>query len=469
MNNVRIMDDTYLKEIATTIRTLHHSENNYSASDMSENILNADFGIIFNSGWGGVIVNDGLALANKYASNVQEFFPIIGYGVTNCYRTFFNCRNAIGEPIVKSNLVDSMGETFADCWRITGAPQCGTNVTNLTKAYYNCVSLDGEMKDIDPTFRNVTLASQAFYNDSNLHGKAVYLENATNLYQTYWHCYALDGYGYIGENVIDAREAFMDCYNLKGAMIMGSDRTPSKLVNMQNVYRNCYNIIDGLETYDDYKINLSSVTNMDNAFANCYNMRGIPYVSPIVAGVGLMNAYYECQNIYGAPMFSPLATDGQNMYYNCGNLTGMLDETSYTKIARVDHMFYNCHNIHGSMFFPATATNIVNAFTNCSKLGGLYFACTNASLLKALNMANAFVRPKGSDRLNIVFAAVAVFNVAIAKTVTGCNMSTAEINNGMIVNLPYCYNNGKIYGYTNRVCNRVSYNEEYNIYMYSMT
>lgn len=469
MNNVRIINDEYLKEIASTVRRLQHSENKYTATEMAENILNSDFGIMFNSDWGGAIINDGLSLPNKYASNVQEFFPIIGYGVTNCYRTFFNCRNAIGEPIVKSNLIDSMGETFADCWRITGAPQCGTHVTNLTKAYYNCVSLDGEMKAFDPTFINVKLAAQAFYNDSNLHGNAVYLENATNLYQTYWHCSALDGNGYIGENVTDARGAFSDCYNLKGAMIIGSDRTPSKLVSMQNAYRNCYNIINVLGTYGDYKINLSAVTNMDNAFANCYNMKGIPYVSPLVSGVGLMNAYYECQNIYGAPMFSPLATDGQNMYYNCGNLTGMMNEETYGKIARVDHMFYNCHNIHGSMFFPATATNIVNAFRNCSKLGGLYFACTNASLLKAVNMANAFVRPKGSDRLNIVFAAFKVFDVARVNSVTGCDMSTAEINNGMIVNLPYCYNNGKIYGFTNKVCNRISYNEEYNIYMYSMT
>lgn len=460
MNNIRLIDDTYLKDIATTVRTLQHSEDTYLPSEMSQKILDSDFGIVFDSPYGGVIMNDGLALANKYQSNVQEFFPIIGYGVTNCWRTYFNCRNVIGEPLMKSNLADSMGETFCDCWRLSGTPQCGTNVKNFTKAYYNCQNLDGELNQFDETFNSITLAGQAFYQDSRIRGNAICLPNATNLYQTYWKCSDMGGTGYVGENVTDCREAFLDCFNLKGATFMGED---PKATTIQNIYRNCYNV-NKLE-FNNAKL----ITNMDNAFANCYNMTGHPYVSPLVAGVGLMNAYYECQNITGVPMFSPLATDGQNMYYNCGNLTGMMDENSYAKIARVDHMFYNCRNLGGSLFFPATATNFVNAFTNCAKLGGVVLTQTNAAVLKQLNMLNAFVRPKGSDRINIIFQAAAVFNVAINEAVTGCVMSEAVINNGMIVNLPYCYNNGKIYGFTNRICNRVSYNEEFNIYMYSIT
>lgn len=452
--NVRLIQDSTLSNMANSIRSRLNNNSPITPINFSNAINNVNFGIVFVGGYGGAAINAGTSLNKKYSNNKTWMFPIVGNEVTDMFQAFNGCSNLAGEPMCGSN-VWTMYQAYKECINLVGNAATGINVNNLSEAYYNCSNLNGIITSYTPKVVN---AHGAFFNCSNLIGPLTiwtdpYLVN--DISQAFEECVNLTGSNTVlcPPTVINGYRAYYNCQNITGSVVLGPN-----LNNVQAMYYECHNI--NAETSS----NIPNIRDMSYIFYNCYNLRGNG-----VSGKNATNmaySYYECQNLDGSAQILNNVTDATAAFYNCSNLHG--SPFVGTKAVNLCNVFWNCINMHGSVDLPATVKNINAGFYNCECMDTIVIRPTNASILSKANMLGAFIRTTHNKRLNIIFAARGVYNVAKGDdTIVGCTLGT-EVANAETILMPYAYANGEYYGYSSINVARGCFNEEYNIYLYSI-
>lgn len=191
--------------------------------------------------------------------NINTSNILIGSNVTNISYAYYNCRNLTESPICGSNVVD-MSYAYRGCYNLTGNPVCGNNVTDMRFAYCYC---------------------------DNVTGSPMCGEKVINMYYTYTNCHSLTGSPTCGNNVINMSGTYRNCRSLTGTAACGKNVT-----DMSFAYANCYynlttaacgeNVINMAYAYSNCK-NLTTaacganVINMTNAYPYCYHLRGNGY------------------------------------------------------------------------------------------------------------------------------------------------------------------------------------------------
>lgn len=451
VNNVKLIRPSTLRGICDAVRLRRNNqEERYNISNLANTILDTDFGIFFPGGYGGVAIDQGTNLYRKYLNNATMMAPIIGRDVTDCREAFRNCKNLFGNPLMKSDICNSMQATFRDCPNITGEPEIGNNVEDLSFAFYQCSNITGNV----PSRDNVTNSAQAFYGCYNLNGYSPNFPNTTNSDHSFFECQSLIGDAYLGDYVQNVVYMYYNCSNLNGNIYGNPQLVPS----MEYSFYNCTNLVGRPVSPDN-------VTNMAFAYQYCYNIVGSAPCGNKVTQ--MQNAYYDCVNLNGAPIIGPNVTTAINAFYNCHSLMGTPVIYS-AKLGSMVGTFYNCTNMTGTVDTPATVTDLRNTFYNCCNIEGIIIRSTNANSLNT-RMDSCYIRENFSKRLNVVFSARAIYNYGCRSSVCGCALTAEEVfTEPFNVRLPYTYANGKWYGYKEMAVNRVRYNEEYNIYIYSV-
>lgn len=184
----------------------------------------------------------------------------------------------------------------------------------------------------------------------------------------------------------------------------------SEVVNMQNMFNNCYSLItiplldtsnvtimanmfsgcSSLTTIPSLEVskvistasmfsgcsalktipllNTSKVNNMSYMFSNCGSLKTIPLLdTPSVTNMSYM--FYDCWSLTTIPLLdTSKVTDASNMFYNCYSLTTIpLIDTS--KASKTLSMFYNCYMLREIPAINLKASYNYNyLFYNCYKL-----------------------------------------------------------------------------------------------------
>ena len=499
MSNLKFINDTILSNMADTIRERagenavsigNHYDDIWSPNSMDNNIYVEDMPKIINSmNFGhdvslgrysgtlhvGTIYsgNDPANMRNVFNGKDGVYFatgvPIVGYKVTDiqdCFRntkTFFgdamcgdnvvfaeraymDCLNLNGSPAIGNNVTNA-SNMYKGCVNLTGNPLIGANVVNMSNCYAECHSLDGVTtqkisrgESVLDVYCGLNLSNirMAFFNCYNLKGGALdfdfvnyFLDNSmipypnlTDMYRSFYECQNLDGNLYVGPNVSNLIETFYNCSNLKGSP-MSSNLAAS----------------------------------MAQTYYNCQGLTGAPKVGPLVAN--MLNCYYNCTNISGVPVINNNVTIATGAYYNCQNLTGT--PVIGLKVTTLADTFHNCRNMTGTADIPTTTTNLVNAFRNCTNLDGVVIRSNPTAAM----MAGAFVRDEFNHRLKVILPTRAAFNNAKGANPTGCTMGDVIVDN-VNVKVAYTYTNGYIYGYKTYEAKAYCYNEECNLYIFSL-
>lgn len=461
MSNLKLIATQTLSMIANAIREKDPDLNNppMTPLQMPNYIRIMDFhGYKFDGGEGGAALNLGTNLRAKFQNNALKMYPVISNQVTDMHQAFNNCRNLVGTPMCNDNVIYGC-QMYRDCWNLTGEPQSGDNIQDMSLSYYNDYNLTGNA----PLGPNVTNALQCYYNCSNLNGLIhINGSNIINLRQTFWNCSNLCGeITNIDPNVtLDTYQAFYNCQNIGGSPVCGSAVT-----DMTSMYENCYNL-NGRGCCGP------NVTVMTNAFYDCYNLTG-----PAVMGNKLVtayNVYRNCHYIYDA-VIPNTVTRIDNGFRDCYNLGRAYMSPAVQVFIGI---FNNCQNLTGSIIAGKETQYVTDCFYNCFKLQGVYIIGndnTQSSIYNLTRCANGFNRtaiddPKKLSRLNVVFSRRVTMQRLTHISVTGCTMSALETlaADNKTVSLPLTYSNGQIYGYKNYTCTAMQYNEEYNLYFYSL-
>lgn len=421
-----VMVDT-LRNICNAVRIRRNTNETFKIGYLSNIIDNTDFGIFFPGGYGGAAFDQGTNLYQKYRENTTFMAPIIGENVINCQEAFANCPNLFGPPLMKSDICTSMYKTFYCCSNLYGEVEIGKSVTNLSMAFSNCYNLYGDVPDI----RKVTNASKSFSN-----------------------CYNITGNVLLGENVKDISNAFEYCESLNGVLSCAGN---NYITNMKSAFQNCAKLMGS-------PISGPNVTDMGSCYYGCTNLTGHPLCGPKVTS--LYRTYYDCVNITGSPIIGEAVTNAYAAYYNCSNLRGTPNILSKT-VTDLSNAFYNCTNMTGTVEVPSSVKKLINTFYNCTNLGAVIIKGTNATELNETMQHGCFIRDNYSKRLNIIYSNKSVYEVGRSESVVGCELTAdMALPEPFNILLPYTYSNGKWYGYQNISVNRVSYNEERNIYVY---
>lgn len=466
MSNLKLIATSTLSRIANAIREKDPALNYPSMTpiQMSNYIRFMNLhGCSFPGGEGGYAISKGSYLNGTFQNNTVRMYPVITETVLEMRSAFNNCRNLIGAPECNKNVYDGY-QMYRDCWNLNGEPSPPNKVwslINMCQSYYNCVNISGNAS-VGPL---VTDGSYAYWNCSNLNGHIVYNKeyglNLVNMSHMFHNCVNLHGEPIISSNTTNMMNAYYNCQNLTGNAVV--DNTT---IEMNDMYENCYNL-NGRAACG------ANVVNMYRAYSNCYNLIG-----PAAFGKKVniaSRAYANCYNITDAVMSNSM-TRADFCFDSCRNL-GRSYFSPNIQIAI--GVYNNCRNLTGSIIFGKEVTYLQNCFRDCAKLQGVYIignSNANASSYNLTRVDNAFNRAGALaddlplSRLNVVFSQRVTMNRLATAQITGCTMTwgPALVNEEKIISLPLTYSNGMIYGYRNYTCLYQWYNEEHNLYFYSI-
>lgn len=451
-NTVRFIATETLSRIATAIREKDPDLGNPQMTpvQMAHYISILDpHGYKFDGGEGGVALNYGTNLRTKFQNNAVRMYPVISNQVTDMQQAFNNCRNLVGTPMCNDNVIYGH-QMYRDCWNLTGEPQTGDNLQFMSESYYNCVNIHGNA-NIGP---NVVQAQLAFWNCSNLDGNTLTIgPNVQNLRQTFYNCQNMGGYippQNHFTNLQDTYQAFYNCFKVQGEPIWGTQ------ADMSSAYQNC-------QCITGHAACAPQVTNMINAYNGCWNLEyGVNTPNATMAA----RCYENCYNLKVGALNVPKATASDKMYLNCYNLMlAIVPPLS----KNIQDMFGNCRNLRGSLILTTLPDNAQRAFENCEMLEGIYYpggvTDANGRLTNMLKCENRKVR------LNVVSQQRVGLTNFMKFGQCQCNMPAVTVldaNNKINVRLPLTYSNGMVYGNKYYECIAYTYNEEYNLYLYSM-
>lgn len=431
MSSVKFINDNILASLGNHIRfRLHDNSWRGRPSEFPNAIKRIDIGYIMPEGYVGLLVNSGLVMTNKFQNNQFLLCPWIGYDVTACDRAFNNCRNALGKPVMWGS-VSSMTDIYRNCINLTGEIEMLYSdyyPTTMIMSFTDCINITGNA----PNCPGVVNLDRTYLNCQSLNGHCGTYPNATYMYQTYANCYNLTGNPYVGPSVTNMKETFANCYNIVGDSMVSDAAT-----DMSWAYYGCNNL-----TGNAFSGN--AATNMLNAYRGCTNMKGRAFIGPNVTIA--TGAFANCENLGGTPLIGD-------------------------KVTNAMETFMGCKNLRGSVIYPNSCIGIERGCMDCESLSGVYIGFNgNAATYSAAKMSNAFYRTNHQNRLDIVCRLAGVFTNVRTGVATNCTMTAVETvtaENAFIVNLPYTYSNGQIYGYETHRCLKRSYNEEFNVYAYS--
>lgn len=250
----------------------------------------------------------GAPYAGQYVTDMNNAFArcknITGVAacpdnVTNFMSAYENC-SKLQTPKCGSN-VKSMAKSYANCDNLIGPPVVGSKVENMYRAYYHCYALKG-----NPVIQEtVTDLSGAYQDCANLTGAPVTGPLVKTMDYSYKGCVNLTGEPVCGNNVINMAYAYQQCRNLQGSAVCGNSVQYMNYAydNCRNItkaacgpevktlayaYRNCKNITEAVCG--------PNVTSMVGAYQGCNN------ITEAICGdnvVNLSNAYADCPNIRG--------------------------------------------------------------------------------------------------------------------------------------------------------------------------
>ena len=374
---------------------------------------------------------------------------VCGGYVPKSLLSYYRMNNNVGHA--------NFNKTFFNCGNISGEfnPICGLvgkeiYILDLNQAFYNCVNLGKYNRVIEEEDKYLTVKYVWNYRiDGNPTGPVyreiertvkVLVKNKFNLLPNLFNItYATSTY-----------QAFYECQHLTGDAICSD-----VAADMSNMYYNCWSL-DGNAACGQ------ATTTLSECYYNCTNLKKA-VCGPNVTT--LKNTYFNCTNLVGYAVCGPKVTTMLNAYQNCHNIQSIRQIGNLVRDVR--DAFRECHSLVGSAIMDFAVTYIANAFYNCRNLEGVYYQ-TGFNRSAAAHFVNAFYTPEPRvKRLNVVFNQKAYLTTCRAATVTGCEMTAEEAIDDTLIQLPLTYPNGRVYGYKNCIAKRMSYNEEYNIYMYS--
>ena len=178
--------------------------------------------------------------------------------VTNLHTSFANCFRLAGAPI-SSKYTQSMYGTFYNCSNLVGAPQVNENVNNLIGTFYRCQNITGQ-----PNMNsNVRMAIGTYYQCDNLIGSPAPEVPAVSIARMYYGCDNLAGSPSNINNALVTSMAYYDCPNMYGtfywdvdgidqasavnAYAMFYNRNTSNYLNIYVRYNQC--ILNALVNY----------------------------------------------------------------------------------------------------------------------------------------------------------------------------------------------------------------------------
>ncbi len=203
-------------------------------------------------------------------------------------------------------------------------------------------------------YNDITNMAEAFVNCTNLTGNPVCGSNVTDMNSAYYNCRNLTGNPVCGDKVTTMYQAYEYCYNLTGSPVCGPNVT-----NMNSAYYYCANLTGA-------PVCGNNVTDMGGTYYCCYNLTGDSVCGNNVTN--MYQTYFNCWNLTGAPVCGPNVTDMQWAYSNCNNITG--SPVCGDKVTTMYHAYQNCRNLTGSPVCGNNVTDMIWAYAYCANLTG---------------------------------------------------------------------------------------------------
>lgn len=207
--------------------------------------------------------------------------------------------------------VTSMAHTFYDCDELIIAPEIADTVTNMQVTFYQSSNLTTAPSKIP--------------------------DSVTNASFTFSDCNKLNTIPILGNNIKD-----MDATFRNTALTVFDEGLPDSVINMQETFYGCTNLIEFDEGLPD------SVTNMASTFRNCTSLKTGPSIIPNSV-INMDSTFYNCTSLVTGPTtVSSNVTNMQSTFYNCESLT-TLPNTIPTSVTNMFQTFSNCSKVQGEI------------------------------------------------------------------------------------------------------------------------
>ena len=271
-------------------------------------------------------------------------------------RAFCNCVNLEGEVPDISNLnieynvfhTYGVGGAFQNCYKLTGTPTLpNSEDLSMGSVYENCSNLTGSIPEIP---YNASISS-SFYGCSNLTGNLPDLSNKSIYRMSY---------------------AFAGCSNITGGLYncFPDPNAHRNSVTIYGAFENCVNLQGEIP---DWISNINT-TNISGIFKNCRSLTGFQNINASIGYTIMASAFDNCTNLVNCPTY----ISGSHLFgafRNCVNITGNFPRlhvinnrnASYRENGNIDYIFYNCRSITGSLPYniDVNVKTMENAFANC--------------------------------------------------------------------------------------------------------
>lgn len=255
--------------------------------------------------------------AFMYDSSSVSGEPAISHSIRNMYSMYTSCSGITGNAVFSDNATNTKwayGKTnitnpcctdtttdlscaFANCFNLTGAAVCGSNVINMCAAYQLC----NNMECAPVCGPNVEDFSQTYTGCAKLVGPAVCGDKVTTMLSTYIGCSSLTGAPACGPNVKTMTSAYQECVLLEGPPVCGPN-----VEDMNQAYTNCF-VMTGSPVCGD------KVTSLSATYLNCKALTGRGVCGPEVTS---MYATYAYTKINSADI-GPKVTDTSMTFLAC--------------------------------------------------------------------------------------------------------------------------------------------------------
>jgi hypothetical protein len=191
-------------------------------------------------------------------------------------------------------------------------------------------------------------------------------------------------------NLITMNNAFTNCYNLRGDIVLPSNAT---ITNGQYMFQGCSMIssftylgpagcfstngggmFQGCHNLIRAELGaLSSPADLSSLFNTCSNLQSVK-IGALYSGVGTANYSSMFTNCYSLEyvILPPITSTGTinmaNMFFGCVSLKTMTINASSATINQYNAIFSNCNQLQSAYIFGTNTGSAVNAFNSCYSL-----------------------------------------------------------------------------------------------------
>lgn len=254
-----------------------------------------------------------------------------------------------GSQVTYSDMsADGVRFNFYNDKNITSIDYMSDELTSLFNTFYNCTLLTAPVCG-----EGIVNMRNAYYNCYGLRGNAVCGSSVIDMDSTYCGCTNLSTPA-CGPNVVNMGKAYFQCYGLTGNPVCGPNVT-----NMAYTYQSCRNLTGNAACGD-------KVTSMYNTYQMCYNLKG-----PAVCGPNVTNmsgTYRDCTNLTGSPVCGNKVDNMAYAYYNCRVITG--NAVCGPEVTNMHYAYWDCRMLNGAAACGDKVTTMCFAYNNCQNLAG---------------------------------------------------------------------------------------------------